>query len=165
MKEEIINRIKNYLYSRDEAIAGYIFGSYSSGKVRPKSDIDIAVLLSDTVNSKDYYGHIKLSIINDLIKLLSFDRIDVVVLNIASPLLSHEIIKKGVLLFSKDEARRINYTANATIHYLDTIYLRRVQDRILHEKIRSGNFGYFKGSHKYSIEKVRKGAPDTSTVK
>ena len=154
MKEEIINRIKNYLYSRDEAIAGYIFGSYSSGKVRPKSDIDIAVLLSDTVDSKDY-GHIKLSIINDLIELLSLDRIDVVVLNVASPLLSHEIIKKGRLLFSKDEARRINYTANATIYYLDTIYLRRVQDRILHEKIRSGNFGYFKGSHKYSINKVR----------
>jgi len=164
MKEEIINRIKNYLYSRDEAIAGYIFGSYSSGKVRPKSDIDIAVLLSDAVDSKDY-GQIKLSIINDLIELLSFDRIDLVVLNVAYPLLSHEIIKKGVPLFSKDEAKRINYTANATIHYLDTIYLRRVQDRILHEKIRSDNFGYFKGSHKYSIEKVRKGAPDTSTVK
>jgi predicted nucleotidyltransferase len=164
MKEEIIDGIKNYLYSRDEAVAGYIFGSYSSGKVRPKSDVDIAVLLSDTVDSKDY-GQIKLSIVNDLIELLSFDRIDVVVLNVASPLLSHEIIKKGMLLFSKDEAKRINYAANATIHYLDTIYLRRVQDRILHEKIRSNNFGYFKGSHKYSIEKVRKGAPDTSTVK
>ena len=164
MKEEIINRIKNYLYSRDEASVGYIFGSYSTERVRPKSDIDIAVLLSDTVDSKDY-GHIKLSIINDLIELLSLDRIDVVVLNVAFPLLSHEIIKKGRLLFSKDEARRINYTANATIYYLDTIYLRKVQDRILHEKIRSGNFGYFTGSHKYSIEKVRKGAPDTSTVK
>jgi predicted nucleotidyltransferase len=164
MKEGIISRIKDYLYTREEAVAGYIFGSYSSGKVRPKSDVDIAVLLSDTVDSKDY-GQIKLSIVNDLIELLSFDRIDVVVLNVASPLLSHEIIKKGVLLFSKDETRRINYTANATIHYLDTIYLRRVQDRILHEKIRSNNFGYFKGSHKYSIEKVRKGAPDTSTVK
>jgi predicted nucleotidyltransferase len=164
MKEGIINGIKNYLCSRDEAIAGYIFGSYSSGKVRPKSDIDIAVLLSDTVDGKDY-GQIKLSIINDLIELLPFDRIDVVVLNVVSPLLSHEIIKKGMLLFSKDEAKRINYTANATIHYLDTIYLRRVQDRILHEKIRSGSFGYFKGSHKYSIEKIRKGAPDTSTVK
>jgi predicted nucleotidyltransferase len=164
MKEGIISRIKDYLYTREEAVAGYIFGSYSSGKVRPKSDVDIAVLLSDTVDSKDY-GQIKLSIVNDLIEILSFDRIDVVVLNVASPLLSHEIIKKGVLLFSKDETRRINYTANATIHYLDTIYLRRVQDRILHEKIRSNNFGYFKGSHKYSIEKVRKGAPDTSTVK
>ncbi len=164
MKEEIIKRIKNYLYSRNEVAVGYIFGSYSAGRVRSKSDIDIAVLFSDTVDSRGY-GHIKLSIINDLIELLSFDRIDVVVLNIAPPLLAHEVIKKGTLLFSKDDAKRINYTATATIRYLDTIYLREAQDRILHEKIRSGNFGYFKGSHKYSIEKVRKGAPDTSTVK
>lgn len=164
MKEEIIKRIKNYLYSRNEVVVGYIFGSYSVGGVSQMSDIDIAVLLNDTVDSRDY-GNIKLGIINDLMELLSFDKIDIVVLNIAAPLLAHEVIKKGMLLFSKDDANRINYTATATKRYLDTIYLRKVQDRILHEKIRSGSFGYFKGSHKYSIEKVRKGTPDTSTVK
>ncbi len=164
MKEVIINKIKNYLYLRDEVVVGYIFGSYSAAKVRPKSDIDIAVLLKDDIDREDY-GRIKLSIINDLVELLSFNRIDVVILNVASPLLSHEVIKKGVLIFSKDEAKRIQHITKATMHYLDTIYLRRVQDRILHEKIRSGNFGYFKGSHKYSIEKVRKGTRDTPAVK
>lgn len=164
MKEVIINRIKDYLYGRNEVVICYIFGSYSAEKVIQKSDIDIAVLFRDDIERKDY-GHIKLNIINGLIELLSFNMIDIVILNIASPLLSHEVIKKGLLLFSKDEAKRMEYTTNATMHYLDTIYLRKVQDRILHEKIRSGNFGYFKGSHKYSIEKVRKGTPGTSAVK
>jgi len=164
MKEEIIRKVKNYLNSRNEVIACYIFGSYAAGRVRSKSDIDIATLLIDTIDRRDY-GHIKLSIVNDLMKLLSFDKIDVVILNSAPPLLAHEVIKKGMLLFSKDDAKRIQYTATATKRYLDTIYLRAVQDRILHEKIRSGTFGYFKGSHKYSIEKVRKSAPDTSAVK
>ncbi len=164
MNESIINKIKDYLYSRDDVVAGYIFGSYSIEKIRPQSDIDIAVLLEDKINSKDY-GYIKLSVINDLIEILSFDRIDLVILNTAAPLLSHEVIKRGILLFSKDETRRLRYIANVTMHYLDTIYLRKVQDKILHEKIRSGEFGYFKGSHKYSIEKVRKGTPDTSAVK
>lgn len=164
MKETIVTRINNYLYLREEVVVGYIFGSYSTERVRPKSDIDIAVLLRDDIDSKDY-GNIKLSIINDLIDLLSFDRIDVVILNTASPLLSHEVIKKGMIIFSKNNAKRIQYTTYATIHYLDTIYLRKVQNRILHEKIRSGNFGYFKGSHKYSIEKVRKVTADTSAVK
>jgi uncharacterized protein len=163
MKEEIVKKIKNYLNSRNEVIACYIFGSYAAGRVRSKSDIDIAVLLIDTIDKRNY-GQIKLSIINDLIELLSFDGIDLVILNTATPLLSHEVIKKGMLLFSKDDAKRIQYTASATKRYLDTIYLRAVQDRILHEKIRSGDFGYFKGSHKYSIERVRKSAPDTSTV-
>lgn len=164
MKQTIIEKIKSYLYSRDEVVTAYIFGSYTIEKVSSMSDIDIAVLLRDSVDSKEY-GHIKLTITNDLIEQISFDRIDIVLLDIASPLLSHEVLKKGMLLFSKDETMRIQYTANAIIRYLDTIYLRSVQDRILHEKIRSGNFGYFKGSHKYSIEKVRKGAPDTSAVK
>lgn len=164
MNKTIISRIKNYLYARDDVVVGYIFGSYPTEKISKRSDIDIAVLFRDNIDRKDY-GNIKLSIINDLIRLLSFDRIDVIILNIASPLLSHEVIKKGLLLFSKDEDKRIEYIVKVTMYYLDTIYLRRVQDRILHEKIRSGNFGYFKGSHKYSIEKVRKGTPDTSSVK
>lgn len=149
--------------SRDVLFA-YLFGSCVTGVVTESSDIDIAVLLRDNIDSKNY-GDIKLSIINDMIELLSFDRIDVVILNTAPPLLSHEVIKKGMLLFSKNEENRIQYVACATMHYLDTIYLRKVQDRILHEKIRSGNFGYFTGSHKYSIEKVRKDTPDTSAVK
>lgn len=164
MKEAVINKIKSYLSGRDDVIVCYIFGSYFARKVSQMSDIDIAVLLRDNIERKEY-GHIKFSIINDLIGLLSFDRIDVAILNIVSPLLSHEVIKKGFLLFSKDEVRRIEYIAKATTHYLDTIYLRNVQDKILHEKIRSGDFGYFKGSYKYSIEKVRKGTPDTSAVK
>ncbi|MBI4653682.1 MAG: nucleotidyltransferase domain-containing protein [Nitrospirae bacterium] len=164
MEQTIFEKIKSYLYSRDEVVTAYIFGSYTTEKVSSMSDIDIAVLLRDSVDNKEY-GQIKLTITNDLIEQISFDRIDIVLLDIASPLLSHEVIKKGMLLFSKDETRRIEYTVNAIMQYLDTIFIRKVHDEILHEKIRSGKFGYFKGSHKYSIEKVRKGAPDTSAVK
>ena len=164
MERISIDKIKDYLNLRENVVVAYIFGSFSTDRVGPESDIDIALLLRDSVDSKEY-GHIKLTITNDLIDILSFERVDVAILNIASPLFSYEVIKKGVLLFSRDETKRIEYTANAIMRYLDTIYLRSVQDRILHEKIRSRNFGYFNGSYKYSIEKVRKGAPDTSAVK
>ncbi|MCG2813747.1 MAG: nucleotidyltransferase domain-containing protein, partial [Thermodesulfovibrionales bacterium] len=164
MKKLDVERLKDYLYSRNDVIAAYIFGSYASKRPGPLSDIDIAVLLKSSINSKNC-GFIKLNIITDLIEVLSSDKVDIVILNVASPLLSHEIIKKGILLFSKDEEKCREYTAKATMRYLDTIHLRRVQDRILHERIRRGDFGYFKGSHKYSIEKIRKSAPDTSAVR
>ena len=164
MKTLDIGRLKDYLFSRENLIAAYLFGSRASKTPRTESDIDIAVLLDSSVGRKDY-GFIKLSIINGLIELLSFDKIDVVILNAAPPLLSHEILKKGALLFSKDEKKHLEYAVRATTRYLDTIYLRRVQDRILHEKIRSGDFGYFKGSRKHSIEKIRQSAPDSSAVK
>ncbi len=164
MKEDFISKIKDYLSSRDELTAGYVFGSHAAGKEAPKSDIDIALLLNDTIDKREY-GYIKLSVVNGLTHQLSFNSIDVIILNAASPLLAHEVMKKGVLLFSKDDAGRIQFAVSATRRYLDTIHLRVVQDRILHEKIRRGIFGHFEGSHKYSIEKVRKSAPDPSAVK
>ncbi|MDP2754465.1 MAG: nucleotidyltransferase domain-containing protein [Nitrospirota bacterium] len=159
-----IEELKKYLYLRDEVIAAYIFGSYASNRLSPAADIDIAVLLNSSISSKDY-GFLKLKIITDLIELLSFDNVDIVILNTAPPLLSHEVIKKGILLFSKNEKERLEFTVKSTMRYLDTIHLRKVQDRILHERIRSGDFGYFKGSDKYSIEKVRKSATGTSAIK
>jgi hypothetical protein len=164
MKKLDIDRLKDYLNSRDDVIVAYLFGSYALKRDAPVSDIDVAALLNINIAIRDY-GLIKLNIITDLIRILSFNNVDVVILNIASPLLSHEVIKKGLLLFSKDEKKRIDYSVKATMRYLDTIHLRKVQDSILHKRIRRGDFGYFKGSHKYSIEKIRKGAPDTSAVR
>lgn len=164
MKNLDIERLKNYLYLQNEITTVYLFGSYASTRLSPASDIDIAILLSSSVDSKEY-GFLKLKILTDLIEILSFNNIDVVILNIASPLLLHEVIKKGILLFSKNEKERLEFTVKSTMRYLDTIHLRKVQDRILHERIRSGDFGYFKGSDKYSIEKVRKSATGTSAIK
>ncbi len=164
MKKVDVAKLKEYLFSQREITAAYLFGSYVSERSGPLSDIDIAVLLDSAINDKDY-GLIKLHITTDLIRVLSFNEIDLVILNAAPPLLSHEIIKRGKLLFSSDEKRRLEYTVKATMRYLDTIHLRKVQDRVLHEKIRRGEFGYFKGSHKCSIEALRKGAPNTAAVK
>ena len=155
MKNPDLNKLKNYFNVRDNVIAAYIFGSYASMRTVATSDIDIAVLLDGKVNSKNF-SFIKQDIITGIIELLSFDKVDVVILNPASPLLCHEVIKKGELIYSGDEKKRIEFTANATTRYLDTVHLRRIQDHILHKQIRSRDFGYFKGSKRYSIEKVRK---------
>lgn len=164
MKIAVRDIIRDYLHARNDTVAAFIFGSCASDKETTESDIDIAVLLNEEADCNNY-GLEKQTMITSIIELVSFDKIDVAILNNGTPLLCHEVIKNGELLFSKDEKKRIEFTAKATKRYLDTIYLRRVQDRVLHEKIRSGDFGNFKGSNKYSIEKIRKGNSDTSTVK
>ena len=88
MERISIDKIKDYLNLRENVVVAYIFGSFSTDRVGPESDIDIALLLRDSVDSKEY-GHIKLTITNDLIDILSFERVDVAILNIASPLLSY----------------------------------------------------------------------------
>ncbi|MEN8261914.1 MAG: nucleotidyltransferase domain-containing protein [Nitrospirota bacterium] len=154
MKRLDINKLKDYFNLRDDLIAAYVFGSSAANRSGSGSDLDIAVLLAENVPEKDY-GFIKEEIITAVVELLSFNEIDLVVLNTASPLLCHEVLKKGVLCFLGDEEKRIEFTVKATMRYLDTAYLRSVQDRIIHERIKRGSFGYFTGSHKYSIEKVR----------
>ena len=37
-------KITNYFENKEDIIAVYLFGSYASGKVRPRSDIDLAIL-------------------------------------------------------------------------------------------------------------------------
>jgi len=163
MKNLDIERLSNYLSLKDEISAAYIFGSYAVNRYSPLSDVDIALLLNSNVNVSEY-SQIKLKVITELVELLSLNTIDIVILNTAPPLLSHEVTKKGVVLFSKNEKERLEYIAKSTMRYLDTIHLRKVQDKILHEKIRRGDFGYFKGSNKYSIEKVRKGITNPSAI-
>jgi predicted nucleotidyltransferase len=164
MKNPDFNKLKTYFNSRGDAVAAYIFGSYASMKTVAESDIDIAVLLDREINTEKS-GFIKQEITKDIMELISFDKVDVVILNLAPPLLCHEVIKKGELIYSGDEKKRIEFTANASTRYLDTVYLRRVQDHILHKKIRSGDFGYFKGCNKYSINKIRQSSTDSSAVK
>jgi uncharacterized protein len=164
MKKPDPGRLTDLLINSGEIIVAYLFGSSATGKSTALSDVDIGLLFDTAIDSRDY-GNIKLDIMNRLIETFSFDRFDVVVLNAAPPLLTHEIIKKGKLLFSRDERQRTEFIARETRHYLDTIHLRKIQDRVLHEKIRRRDFGYFKGSHKYSIEKIRKGSPDTPAVR
>ena len=99
MKKPDPGRLADFLNSRREIIAAYVFGSSATGRLTALSDIDIGLLVDNTIDSRDY-GNIKLDIMNGLIETFSFDRFDVVVLNAAPPLLTHEIIKKGKLLFS-----------------------------------------------------------------
>jgi len=158
-----IGQLKNYFHSRDDIIAAYIFGSYASMRTVAESDIDIAVLLDEEINIEKF-GFIKQEITENIMELLSFDKVDIAILNSAPPLLCHEVIKKGNLIYAGDEEERTAFTAKATMRYIDTINLRKVQDRIIHKKIRSGDFGYFKGCNKYSINKIRQSSTDSSTV-
>ena len=61
-------------------------------------------------------------------------RVDLVVLNEAPPLLTHEVIRAGLLIVCRDEDERVRFQTRATSRYLDTAYLRRVQYAYLRER-------------------------------
>lgn len=156
----LINRLKKeqlsrYLSSLPMVVAAYLFGSQAVGKAGAKSDVDFAILLKNDIDRENYFG-LRLQMIADLTRLLHFNNIDLIILNDASPLLIHQVLKNGELIYSTSKQKQIKFVFKAIRDYLDTMYLRKVQGEILHLRIKEGDFGHFKGDYRFTLEKVRK---------
>ncbi|MEK7439744.1 MAG: nucleotidyltransferase domain-containing protein [Chloroflexota bacterium] len=117
--------LKEILVKHGVALA-YLFGSHAKGTARASSDIDIAVLLPyDTPRSKFFDA--RLALTNELMDLLHKNEIDVVVLNEATPLLSHEILSAGKILY-EDVATRptLEFAVSVAKRYADTKKFRQM---------------------------------------
>lgn len=114
-----------------KTMVAYLFGSKSRGLHTPESDTDIAVLLSELPeNLLDYY----LDLMDRVSRVLG-DAVDLVVLNTAPPLLRHQVIKYGRVLYSRDERARVGFEARAGKEYLDLKRRRERYDEALMEEI------------------------------
>jgi hypothetical protein len=106
------------------------FGSSVSGRARPDSDVDLAVLGERELTLDDR---------TDLIERLARthgipeDRIDLVDLRTASPLLQHEVAEKGRLLEGTPE-RFLDFRISAWKVYQDTARLRRAREANLKKR-------------------------------
>lgn len=112
-------------------LVAYMFGSKSRGLHTPESDTDIAVLLSELPeNLLDYYLDL-----TDRVSRVLGDAVDLVVLNTAPPLLRHQVIKYGRVLYNRDERARVEFEARAGKEYLDLKRRRERYDEALMEEI------------------------------
>lgn len=108
----------------------YIFGSYAKGKNTEDSDLDIAVLLDENYNPMD-----KLSLIGDLTLIFKRNDIDLVILNSASPVLRHQIIKYGKLVYMESEEVKVFFEVKVLKVYMDMEPFRRTQMKYISEWI------------------------------
>lgn len=138
-KAEVISRLTEYLEAKEEILSAYIFGSLVNSDLF--HDIDIAVFLkkdSGYNNLNKYpYGY-ESNLLPELNLILRTDKIDLVVLNGASPLLTMRIINRGMRLFDKDLYARVAFEDSRRKEYIDTEQLRRIRDYYLNREI-SGN--------------------------
>ena len=115
-----LNRIKNLLESQfPEILVAYIFGSAKDGYIKSGSDIDLAVLLDD-----NYDKLLEFKIAAEIEEAFKC-KIDIVVLNTANPILTHEIFRNGNRLFERDSLKRAVFEVNAFRDYIDNIYFLR----------------------------------------
>jgi predicted nucleotidyltransferase len=78
-------------------IACYLFGSRASKRETPDSDIDIAIYTSRDFTWDNYY-----LLYGELSRKLKSDRLDLIWLNQAEPIICFEVLKSGKLIFFRD---------------------------------------------------------------
>jgi hypothetical protein len=145
--EEIRTKLQAFFATRPEVRLAYLFGSAARGRMNKQSDVDIAVLLDEelykTLDKKEPYGY-KAALIVELMGVLHTNEIDLVVLGEAPPLLAHEVICTGIVVFCRDERERIAFEVQTKKRYLDTKPLREIKRRYLYERIEQGRFSEVK---------------------
>lgn len=100
-------------------VFAYVFGSQAKGKIGLMSDIDIAVFFNPEI-SEEKQGSLRYKIQNDIeIALNMPEKVDIVPLNHAQPLLEREIVYKGKIIYNQDDGQRAHYEASAIGRWLD----------------------------------------------
>lgn len=104
-----------------------LFGSQVTGRANHNSDYDLAVLGAKPLTMRDVgevidWGAKKLKALDD--------KIDVVDLLTASPLLKHQVAKHGKLLLGTED-EFLSFQIAAWKEYVDTARLRRWREKVL----------------------------------
>jgi predicted nucleotidyltransferase len=101
-----------------------LFGSAVRGRARAASDVDFAVRCDGPADFDALYLAIA--------HRLRTDRIDLVDLGRAGPLVAFEVARKGSLLFERDPGAFRQFQSLAARRYGDTERLRHAQRRAIH---------------------------------
>jgi uncharacterized protein len=121
--------------AKPEVLAAYIFGSVATGRTRPNSDVDIAVLLRDNIRPSAMF-RFRLRLITELGSVLYHPDVDVVILNEAPPLLAHRVLSKGKLVFERSASARIRFQVMTANRYADLVPAFETYIRYLKKSVR-----------------------------
>lgn len=105
----------------DERVAlGYLFGSQAASTSGRSSDVDVGVIFRPGVDVENAEG----ALMDALVRALGTDRVDLVLLDRASPPLRYRVVRDGKLLHSTDERLRARFETDTIMRYLDFKPLR-----------------------------------------
>jgi len=133
-----VEALQDYFAGQPDVVAAYLFGSQATGKAHPRSDVDTAVLLSEEDDMTRFERRLRLI---DGVSEVCGREADVIVLNDAPPLLQHQVLKEGRLLFERDRAARVEFEVRAGKVYADLKPMRRFFQQALLREIREVGLG------------------------
>jgi predicted nucleotidyltransferase len=103
-----------------EIVALYVFGSLATGRNQSRSDVDVAIMVNRRMGGME-----RVEWETSLANLLGRD-VDLILFGEATPLLRHQVLKYGRLLFEKDSRERVEQEVAARREYLDGLSLHKM---------------------------------------
>lgn len=111
----------------EPVVFAYLFGSRARGAARPGSDVDIAVMLEDSVPDEE---HLRLTLrLGRLLEQALRDDVDVQVLNNAPLRVVGRVLAEREVVFSADEPARVRYETTTRPLVFDFEHHARALDR------------------------------------
>lgn len=136
----LLARLRGLLEPRPEILEAYLFGSTARGMAQAHSDIDVAVFLADPRPPASAFGYVG-DLTAALMSGLGSNRVDVVVLNEAPPLLYHQVLRDGVRLFARDLPATTTREGRALSRYCDFVPQLAKIEAAHRARIEAGRFG------------------------
>ena len=135
MNINILKALRQALASEKSVKFAYLFGSHVGKGIGKLSDIDIAVFLDDRIDPLQC----RLRLIEYISKSIGAPKVDLIVLNSATPLLAHQVVKNGVVV-KENKRNRIGFEIDSLQKYLDTEYLRNTQMSYMRQHLKDGTY-------------------------
>jgi predicted nucleotidyltransferase len=139
-KAELIQQALEVLEIRPQVLEAYLFGSRARDAAGPLSDVDVAVYVEPTVLDQPGFG-IDAELSSELQAALGRSDVDVVLLNRASPLLYHRVLRDGVRILSRFETATTTREGYALSRYCDYLPQLRKIEALHQARIEAGRFG------------------------
>jgi predicted nucleotidyltransferase len=115
---ELERRLARALETRPEIQEAYLFGSEATGRAQAHSDIDVAVRVEPGSLPGAGYGYAA-DITAYLMSALGTNDVDVVILNRATPLLYHRVLRDGRRILARDLRATTTREGQALSRYCD----------------------------------------------
>lgn len=115
----------------------YLYGSAAKGTERSFSDLDLGLIVEDSLNPEKYL-ELEIEISTKIDKVLPRVESDVRIFNFAPLNYRIQLVQEGKLIYSKNETRRVDFETQVRSEYFDFYPKRKEYQNAFHEGIKKG---------------------------
>jgi predicted nucleotidyltransferase len=121
--EPPLARLVDALRTQPAVVAAWLFGSRARGTARPESDVDLALLVREP-SEPGLRPRLRLQLTCADALGLPAERVDLVLLDHAPALLTHEVLREGRRPLDLDPELRVEFEVQALHRFMEAARLR-----------------------------------------